>query len=149
MLLGISDDRRTTTPEAGLLDAGSTDSGKKWVYVQANGAISQYDVVAIDETGQAAAATKALLDVSHKVGVAAAAFADNEYGWVQVYGPCTINVKASCAADAVLYSSATAGHLDDDATSQTKVSGIVLTASRAASDGSAAAFAAVEPFADR
>jgi hypothetical protein len=146
--IGVSETLRTTTANSSLLTKGETP-GKHWVYVQANGAIAQYDVVAVDETGQAATITKALADASTKVGVASAAFADNEYGWAQIYGNCTLNVLASCAADAILYTSATAGSLDDTSTSQTKIDGILLTTSRGGTDGSAAGFMFVEPFADR
>ena len=139
----------TTDAFAGLLDRFCTADGKEYMYVQASGAIAQYDVVAIDEDGQAAKITKALADDSHKVGAAQVAFADNEYGYVQIKGPTTINVLASAAADAVLYTSATAGSLDDDGTSQTKIAGLVATAAVGGSAGSVAALAAIEPFADR
>lgn len=147
--LGVSDAIRTTSPTSALLEYGYTTSGKGWMYVQAASAISQYDVVAIDETGQAAKITKALADTSTKVGVAAAAFASGEYGWVQITGNCTLNVLASCLTDAILYTSATAGSLDDTSTSQTKIDGILLTATRGGTDGSAPGFMFVPPFADR
>jgi len=46
-------------------------------------------------------------------------------------------VLASAAADAVLYSSATAGSLDDASTSQTAVNGLCLTTARGGTAGSA------------
>lgn len=148
-MIGYSPTRRTTDADAGLLDCQIGDDGKKWVYVQASGAIDQYDYVTIDEDGQATAGAKAGVDDAHKIGVAAAAFADDEYGWVQVYGPTTVNVKASASADAALYTSATAGHLDSTATTaQTKINGIVLTTAGTGSDNETAAFMAVEPFTD-
>ena len=64
-----------------------------------------------------------------------------EYAWVQLNGVCTINVLASAAANVILYSSATAGSLDDTATSHTRVDGIKLTTARGGTAGSAPAIA--------
>ena len=114
------------------------DTGHEYCYVQANGAIDQYDVVVIETDGQAEAITTALADRALALGVASQAMADNEYGWVSIYGHGPVNVKASCAADVVLYTSATAGHLDDTSSSQIYLDGIALTSARSASDGSSA-----------
>ena len=99
--------------------------------MQANGAISAYDVVILDETYQADR-----LDTTNSAGaigdlcaVSPVAFADNEYGWVQIKGACTINVATSCAANTKLNSTATAGRVDDDATVGAEtVLGLVTTA---------------------
>lgn len=137
----------TSTANAGMLNRFCAKDGKEYAYVQANGAIAQYDVVGIDEAGQAAPLTKAMADDGWKIGVAQVAFADNEFGYVQIRGVTTMNVLASCAADTVLYTSATAGSLDDTSTSQTKIAGIVATVADGGSGGSVAAFAAIEPYA--
>jgi len=129
----------------GLLDVTETHDGKRYIFVQANGAIAQYDAVGIDEAGQAAPLTKAMADDNWKIGIAQVAFDDDDYGWVQIYGPTTVNVLANCAADAALYTSGTAGSLDDDNTSQTLVRGITATAAVGGSAGEVAAFIAVEP----
>jgi hypothetical protein len=121
--------------------------GYQYMYVHANGAIAQYDVVAIDEAYETAPITKALADASNKVGVAPVAFADNDFGWVQVSGLVTMNVLASCAADVALYTSVTAGSLDDASASQTKIAGISLTTARGGSNGSAPGQMVIQPFA--
>jgi hypothetical protein len=96
-------------------------------------------VVAIDEAGQAAMATNAVALYGDRVGVVKAAFADNDYGWAQVYGPALVQVAASCAANAVITSTTTAGQLDDAAGTGTKtINGIALTAARGGSAGTAA-----------
>jgi len=101
--------------------------GQTWVYAQAGAAISQYDWVAIDENFQMVKGTKALADAGHEVGFAQAAFDDNDMGWVCVGGKnITVNVLASCAADVQLYTSGTAGKLDDTSGSQTLIRGVVL-----------------------
>lgn len=109
--------------------ADGTD-GSRWVYVQAGAAITQYSWVAIDENFQAVMGTKALADAGHQVGFAQIAFADNDMGWVAVHAPGNITARAlaSCAADVQLYTSGTAGALDDTSASQTLIRGVVLVA---------------------
>lgn len=126
---------------AALGDRYRDVTGKEYVFVKASAAISQYDVVTYDETYNT---TVAPLSTSNdakgdKVGVAPVAFASADYGWLQIYGVCTMNVLASCAANVQLNTTATAGSLDDDATAGSiAISGIHLTTARAASNGSAA-----------
>jgi hypothetical protein len=80
------------------------------------------------------------------VGIAQVAFADNDYGWVLRKGQGTVLVLASCAADVGLYTSASAGYLDDATASLTLISGIVLTASRGTTAGSALCNVVIEAF---
>ena len=121
----------TTTDGAGAEFALGTkvtaSDGSNWVYVQAGAAITQYSWVAIDENYQAVMGTKALADAGHEVGFAQVAFSDNDMGWVCVNGKnITARVLASCAADVQLYTSGTAGALDDTSASQTLIRGCVL-----------------------
>lgn len=122
----------------GLGDRLVQSDGKEYVFVQASAAITQYDVVYITSAYAAADITTTVGLRGALIGVAPIAFAINEYGWVQVKGPCTMNVLASCAANVRLNTVATAGYLDDDGTATTKqAQGIYLTTARAASNGSA------------
>lgn len=113
--------------------------GREYVYVQANGAIVANDVVILTEAFQADQidTTNSAGAVGDKAAVAPVAFADNDYGWVQIYGACTVNVGTSAAANKKLNTTATAGRVDDDATvgSET-ILGLVTTA---AESGNAAA----------
>ena len=92
-------------------------NGTTWMYVHASGAIDQYDFVSIDENGEATAMADASGTALHTPGVAQVAFADNDFGWVCIDAPMgnvNGNILASCAADTDgLYTTATAGHLDD------------------------------------
>lgn len=108
--------------------------GARYMYVSAASAIAQYDCVGITEGFAAAPITKAMADDGYLVGVAQYAIASGGYGWVLVHGVGNLNVKASCAADVALYTSATAGALDDTTTSQTKIDGIVITTTAGGSD---------------
>lgn len=104
--------------------------GSAWLYVQAGAAITKYSWVAIDENYQAVMGTKALADAGHQVGFAQVAFSDNDFGWVAVHAPGNITqrVLASCAADVQLYTTGTAGALDDTSASQTLIRGVVIVA---------------------
>lgn len=124
--IGIDLSQTSTTLDHGLGDRVIGNSNTEWVYVQASGALAQFDAVGIDENFQAGALTKAMADDGHAIGFAQIAFADNEYGWVATKGSdIGCNVLVSCAADVALYTTATAGKLDDTSTSQTNIDGLV------------------------
>lgn len=112
----------------------ASGEGGSYVYVQANGAIAANDAVLLDEAYQAAPAstTNTASAFGDLVGVAAAAMADNEYGWVQRAGPCSLNVGSGCAVNTAINSTGTAGRLDDNAATGAEViSGIVTTGAEA------------------
>lgn len=122
----------TSTDKKGDLghrSAGSSNT--EWIYVQASGAIRQYDIVAIDEDFTARAVTAAHAADAHLPGFAQVAFADDEYGWVALRGSdIKANVAASCAADVVLRVGTTglsAGVADDaaSATGSVTLQGVV------------------------
>ncbi len=104
--------------------------GSCWVYAQAAAAVTQYSWVAITEDFQMVMGTKSLADAGHQVGFAQVAFSDNDMGWVAVHAPGNITARllASCAADVQLYTTGTAGALDDTAASQTAIRGVVAVA---------------------
>lgn len=122
----------TATPTTADFAVGTRafgNNGSEWIYVHANGAITQYDCVGIDEDYEAAAMTKTIADGGWLVGFAQVAFADNDYGWVALRGSAiNCRVAASCAADVALYTTGTAGVLDDTSASQTMVNGVVAVA---------------------
>jgi hypothetical protein len=145
-LIGANPAATTTTAEFGLGDRHTDHDGKVWTYVQASAAIAQYDVVVFDETYTTLAAPVSTSNDARgdKLGVAAVAFADNEYGWLQIYGPTTLKVLGSCNPHVELTTTATGGSLDDATTSSLVVAdGIVTTA---ASVSAAAAQAGILNF---
>ncbi len=116
-------------------------NGCTWVYVKASAAIAQYDIVTYDETFTTTVAPVSTSNDARgdKVGVAAVAFASAAYGFLQIYGPCTMSVLSLAAANVRLNTTGVAGYLDDDAGSGSiQVEGIYLTTTRTASSGSAA-----------
>jgi len=130
-------------------DRFETTDGKVFVFVSAGGAIDAYDAVGIDEDYEATTLTTAAATDGHKIGVAQVSFASGEYGWVQVRGVCELNVAGNYAADGILYTTATAGTLDDAAaTTLCRIHGLIGTESGTTGATTVAAFMAIEPFAD-
>lgn len=127
--IGIDLTATPTTAEQTLGTRKTATDGQEYIYIQASGAITQYDCVGIDENYQCAAITKTIVDDGWMIGFAQVAFDDNDYGWVAIKGSnMSVRVRASCAADVALYTTASAGVLDDTSASQTKIEGIVLVA---------------------
>lgn len=147
--IGAAADYLSTEADFTVGERAKGKDGSEFVYVQANGAISANDVVIIDEDWQADQidTTNSAGALGDKVGVARAAFADNEYGWVQVHGVCdAINVGTSAAANTKLNTTATAGRIDDDATAGAEtIAGLYTTG---AESGNAAAGVLHYPFID-
>ena len=112
--------------------------------MQAGAAITQYYTVAIDEDFQIVHLTTALAAAGHNIGFAQNAFADNDFGWVCIHAPgnITIRAAASCAADVQLYTTATAGVLDDTSAGVNLIRGVVLVAAATNTASSREAIAA-------
>lgn len=128
----------TTTADHKLNEVGWFAGGKAYVYVQANGAITGDGyVVSIDNDGQATMTdtdTAATILEGNRVGVADVAFADNEYGWVQVYGPCGVRSEQDALANKKLKSTADAGQIDDAAATGIFINGLHLGTATGAAD---------------
>lgn len=145
VLVGAIIDAPTSDPQTegkafGLGDRVCTHDGKEFVYVQANGAITGDGyVVSIDENYQAVMVdtdTAATIAEGQICGVADAAFADDDYGWVQIYGACGIRTAASAEANSKLSATSTAGQVDvTGAAGDNYIDGMVLNT---ATGGSAA-----------
>lgn len=115
--------------------------GGDWVFCVAATDLAVGNVVGVDKNYLATKITKAIADAGTWVAVCPIAVTSGDYFWAQFTGViANMLVKASCAADAQLFTSATAGYLDDAAASQTPISGLKLTAARGGTDGVAAAF---------
>lgn len=138
----------TTDGEDSEFTLGTTakgTDGQEYVYVQAGAAISTTTdepyALAIDENYQAVKLTKALVQAGHAVAWAPEQIiADNAFFWAIKRGSnFNIKVGVSCAADISLYTTATAGVLDDTSGgSHVVVQGVVIVtaASTSASAGS-------------
>lgn len=124
----------------GLGDRSTSDAGKEYVYVLAGSAITANFFCKIDSAYTADMLSTSNDSYGTLVGVPEAAIASGSYGWLQVKGPATVQVSASCAANVRINTTATAGQLDDDGTALSfPVFGVALTSARAASAGTAPA----------
>lgn len=108
----------------------TNNDGKEYVFIQANSAVSQYDVVNIphDAAGPFIAVSYATSvgASGQEIGVAQYALASGDYGWVQVKGNCRVNVLGSCAKNVTLWSTTTAGALDDATASNFLIQGLII-----------------------
>lgn len=118
-----------------LAGRATLNDGGEAMYVKASEAITAGDVLLIDSAGLATPMTTALTDAgtatAHKyIGVAHTTLASGQHGWACTRGIPTAGIKvlASCVKGSPLYTTATAGALDDTSSSSHLVSGIQLTA---------------------
>ena len=107
---------------------GRDNRGFEYIYVKAANDIAQNQTAVIDEDATASAITNANTDRGDRVGVALdTGIGSGRYGWLCIYGVGDISVGTSVAANANLYTSSTAGVLNDTATSQQRLQEIHLT----------------------
>lgn len=149
-ILGVDPTRTTTTAEYKVGTVGWTNTtagAKAYIYVQANGAITgdgyvcDIDVSTFDAAMSTTTTTAPGTGAGKPVGIARVAFADNEYGWLQIYGVGVVRVAASAAAYTNLNSTATAGQIDDDATAGAEViDGVILDTANGGAAGTVAGF---------
>ena len=128
--LSLAQSGTTDGKSAGVGDRLESHDGNVYVYVQASGAITQYDVVIMDEdwTAVRASTTTSASAFGQKCGVVQATLADDEYGWVLVYGTGNFRVKSSGVINAALNTTGSAGVLDDDGTTGSEtINDIYLT----------------------
>lgn len=100
-------------------------NGAEFMFVLAGSAITVNQAVGITPvTCSAAPLTKALADAGAEFAVAPVAIASGYYGWVQTKGAASVTLKNSCLPNVALYTTASAGMLDDTSASQTRVYGV-------------------------
>lgn len=139
-VIGINPTQVDTDATFKVGQIGEDASGNQYVYVSAGSAVTANYNVVISAAYAANHITTTNGVYGLKVGVAPAAAASGSYFWAQIYGNATAQVLASCAANARVNTTATAGALDDDGgTGAKEIRGFSLSAARAATAGTAAA----------
>ena len=103
--------------------------GALFEYVNTLSAIPAGNAVGISESGNASNLTTTLAATVKKAGVAQISIAVSTYGWVQRSGKLNVNVAASCAMDVLLFTTGTAGILDDATISAAVLLGLNLITS--------------------
>jgi hypothetical protein len=105
------------------------DDGGQAVYVQAASTVSQYAAVSVLADGTVVPLTSTNSADCKRVGFAQVSLASLEYGWVHLGGKVLVNLAANCADAVPLYTTATAGVLDDATVSGGLVAGLVAVTS--------------------
>ena len=104
-----------------------TQDGKEFVYAKNASSNAIYSVVGVNaSTFAITGLTTALSGASEIVGVLPAAIASDEYGWVQIFGRTKVRVLGGAVKNINLWSTTTAGVLDDATASNYLVQGINL-----------------------
>lgn len=122
----LGDRSRDPNFAVGSICRGS--NGGDWIYVQFQGGVAQYESVHIDSSFNARQLTPALAITPGLIGFDQASASTSDYGWVPISGKVTIKVLGSCAKDVPLYTTDTAGSLDDltASLSQHQLQGIAI-----------------------
>ena len=111
----------------------SAADGSEYVFVKASATIAVNNVLGITVSTSSTSATpvytaapitKALADQMAEIAVAYVAIASGSYGWAITKGANAVTLKNSCLPSVPLYTTATAGYLDDTSGSQTRIYGI-------------------------
>lgn len=145
-----------TTPGWSVGKRVTLSDGSTWMYVKASATCNQYDCVAIIDSATVQGMTSTIGLRGVAVGFAQQALTSGSYYWVLTSNPTpptapggvpdsTDNYKvrtaASCAVDAKLATTATAGTLDDTtAGTVCRMDGIVITDTNTTSTTSARTF---------
>ena len=146
-LVGAKFDRTLTSDQStqegtgfGLGDRYTDSDGNEYVYLSAAAAVTGAGYAVTYTPAFAATMTataQALTALGAPVAIAQAAVAEGSRGWFLVKGFGDVQVSASCAANAVVAATATAGQLDD-AVGKT-IERLVLTTARGSGAGLAPA----------
>lgn len=123
----------TRVDDSALFPVGTIvnlNDGGQAMYVQATtSALSTYAAVSIDANGLATMLTTTNAATSPRIGFAQVSVATGKFGWVHLGGNVLVNLAASCAPSVPLFTTATAGVLDDAIVSAGYVHGIIAVTS--------------------
>lgn len=130
--IGVNFNAVDSTQVWGLGEIKRGNDGTEWIYVKCNSVtITKHDVCVINENFVAEPITTTNGAAGHQVAVAnGVAAVPGNYLWLNRGGSGTyVKVRAAtlCVPDALLYTTATAGVLDDASTGNVAVEGIVIT----------------------
>jgi len=134
-IIGVALGDVGTTATFNLGTVVNLDDGGQAMYVQAASDVSQFAAVSVrtDETAVPLTTTNAA--ASKRVAFAQTSIASAQYGWVQLGGVVKVNLLTGCVASVPLFTTATAGCLDDATVSGNGV-GLVVGVTNAGSTAS-------------
>ena len=139
--LGVDLESTHTTAQHALNQRVMGNNNSVWAYCYASAGITQYMAVGIEASGTASPLTAALARLGATIGIAQVAFTAADYGWVALAGQSLrVATTAAVAVGASLFTTATAGRVDDSAAStQAQISGLKLIATASGTSASSAA----------
>jgi hypothetical protein len=118
----------------------NTTNNGVYVFARAESIINQFDAVIMSTYADSASSTPVLRAVPvtttnaaalgyNMVGFAQTAIASSYYGWIGINGILQVNLLVGCNPKVPLYTTATAGKLDDTTVSAGYIQGIVANTS--------------------
>lgn len=127
--IGVDLTKTTTIPQYSLGTIVHTNDGGMYEYCQAASEISTGAAVVIFEGNTARMAETSIANdggSGKKIGFAQVSIASAYYGWVARMGKVLCNLSDDCADNVPLFTTATAGYLDDATVSNCLVGGVYL-----------------------
>ena len=124
-MIGVSLEYTDASPSFAVGTTVNLSDGGQAVYVRASSDVAQYSAVSVRVDNTVVPITTTNSANSKVVGFAQASIASAYYGWVQIGGKPVVKLAASCLPAVPLYTTATAGTLDDAPVSGGLVAGIV------------------------
>jgi hypothetical protein len=128
-MIGVSLEYTDSSPSFNLGTVVNLDDGGQAVYVRAASEVPTYAAVAVQLDDTVVPLTTTNAAGSKTVGFAQVSIAPLYYGWVQLGGKPRVLVAANCQPNVPLYTTATAGVLDDTVVSGCLVAGLVAKTS--------------------
>lgn len=125
-LIGVNLTRYDSSPLFPVGTITNLSDGGQAMYVKAStSALSTYGACSISKSGVATLLTTTNAANSGRVGFAQTSVATSNYGWVQLGGKVLVNAAAQCAPNVPLFTTATAGVLDDATVTAGYIPGMV------------------------
>ena len=111
--------------------------GRHWISFRAAGALRRGRMCDLTADFNAYHLSKSRADAGegHTFCVPQIAVPHGHFAWGLVRGPGDLEVAGGCLAGAALYTTSTAGRLNDSSSSQTHISGAGLTTTRGSGNG--------------
>lgn len=124
--IGVNLTQVDTTPQFTPGTLVNLNDGGQAMYVKSStSALSTYAAVSIGQNGVATMLTTTNGGASPRVGFVQTSIATSHYGWVNLGGQIMVNVAAQCASSVPLFTTSTAGVLDDATVTAGYVMGLV------------------------
>ena len=130
-MIGVSLEYTDTSPSFALGTTVNLSDGGQAVYVRAASTVATYAAVSVLVDNTVVPLTTTNSAGSKAVGFAQVSIASAYYGWVQLGGKPRVSVLVGCQPNVPLFTTSTAGSLDDATVTAGLVAGLVATTSAA------------------